>query len=211
MNYLINSSSSLIIPKGINRFGSLCYVISAIQSLRYLDINHFNNNKTYIIEKIREGDLNYIYNYFKFPNIYSSARDAIIKICNECGIEIIEYLNDTNNNINIDSNNIIIINYYDNFLNYNEFKKFYENYKNYENILKTTKISNYITTKNKIYYLKSATFFSPKLEHYITLIFKDDYIYVLNDNKVDVIENDNITDQLLYYKNNYYCECAIYE
>lgn len=218
LNFLntINSlPTSTIIPKGIRRFGSLCYVISAIQTLRYLDINHFDSKKTHIIEKIREGDLNYIYNYFKFPNTFSSARDALIRICNECGIEIVEYFNDKNVgniNMNVDSKNIIIMNYFDNFLDYNEFKKFYEDdYKNYKKYLNSTKLSNYITTNTKIYYLRSATFFSPVSEHYITLIFRNEYIYVLNDDKIYKIINKDITSKLDYFGTIYYCECAIYE
>ena len=91
--------------KGIKRFGPLCYLISAIQSLRYLDLKDFDLNYKKIISKIREGDLRFILNYFEFPMVMSSARDAIYKICNKCNIEITEYFD----GFEFDSKNIIIL------------------------------------------------------------------------------------------------------
>lgn len=187
-------SDNKIIPSGIIRHGPLCYLISAIQSLRYLDINKFDKKYVHIIEKIREGNLNYILNYFNFPIETSSARDAIIQICNKCGIEIIEYFE----GFEFESKNLIIVNYYDNLLNNINYSD-------------SCQLMEFLIIKNRIYCLKSATFYSPKMHHYIAVIFKNNSIYVLNDDKVEEISTNKLTTKISYYGDEYYCECAIYE
>lgn len=193
-------------PSGIKRHGPLCYLISAIQSLRYLNLDNVDHRFNHIINNIKNGNLNYIFNYFNFPYKSSSARDALYTICKTCDIEITEYIglfiNDIqNDNIEINKSkykNILLISYYDNFAR-----------KQNEDLILSFKSS--IRIKDNIFNLKSAIYYSPSSKHYITVIFKNDDIFILNDDKIYKLNTTILSTKIYYYNDNYYCESAIYE